>query len=96
VKQVVYYYKIIFINGIKCDKTGLLHEGNMWQIQEKTNGKMVHKKPQTWGGGFKGTKWRLEIIYSHKSGEQHTVIILATWKVLDSARDGHRTEDIQF
>ena len=31
VKQVVYYYKIIFINGTKCDKTGLLHEGNMWQ-----------------------------------------------------------------
>jgi len=32
VKQVVYYYKIIFKNGIKCDETGILHEGNMWQI----------------------------------------------------------------
>jgi len=31
VKLVVCYYKIIFINGMKCDKTGLLHEGNMWQ-----------------------------------------------------------------
>lgn len=52
-----------------------------------------------WGGrvgGVKGTKWRLEIIYSHRSGEQHTVIILATWKVLDSARYRYHTEDIQF
>jgi hypothetical protein len=49
-----------------------------------------------WVGGVKGTKWRLEIIYSHRSGEQHTVIILATWKVLDSARYRYHTEDIQF
>jgi hypothetical protein len=48
------------------------------------------------GGVCKGTKWRLEIIYSHRSGEQHTVIILTTWKVLDSARDRDHTEDIQF
>ena len=32
VKPVVYYYKIIFINGSKCDEKGLLHEGNMWQM----------------------------------------------------------------
>jgi hypothetical protein len=44
----------------------------------------------------KGTKWRLEIIYSCRSGEQHIVIILATWKVLDSARYRYHTEDIQF
>jgi len=56
--------------------------------------KMVHKKPQAWGG-IKWTKWRLEIIYSHRSGEQHTVIILTTWKVLDSARERDCTEDIQ-
>ena len=49
-KQVVYYYKIIFLNGMKCDETGLLHEGNTWQPYERTNGKMVHKKPQVWGG----------------------------------------------
>jgi len=46
-------------------------------------------------GGIKGTKWRLEIIYSHRSGEQHTVTILTTWKVLDSARERDHTEDIQ-
>jgi hypothetical protein len=55
VKQVVYYYKIIFTNGMKCDKTGLLHERNMWQTLGKTNGKMVHKKPQAWGSwGVRG------------------------------------------
>jgi hypothetical protein len=31
VTQAVYYYNIIFINGMKCDETGLLHVGNMWQ-----------------------------------------------------------------
>ena len=31
VKEVACYYKIIFINGMKCDETGLLHESNMWQ-----------------------------------------------------------------
>ena len=46
--------------------------------------------------GGKGTKWRLEIIYSRRAGEQHTVIILTTWKALDSARNRDRTEDIQF
>ena len=56
---------------------------------------MVYKKPQAWRGGIKGTKWRLEIIYSHRSGEQHTVTILTTWKVLDSARERDHTEDIQ-
>lgn len=56
---------------------------------------MVHKKPQASGGG-KGTKQRLEIIDSHRSGEQCTVIILTTWKALDSARDRDSTEDIQF
>lgn len=46
-------------------------------------------------GRGKGTKRKLEIVYSHRSGEQHTVIIL-TWKALDSARDRDHTEDIQF
>jgi hypothetical protein len=46
------------------------------------------------GGEGEGTKWRLKINYSHRSGEQQTVIILTTWKVLDTARGRDHTEDM--